>query len=149
MKEQLFKISLLKNEWLCEKNFDSTGGECRGGREKNREEGNWEQKDSPNPQCKHEAAPQQQKQDASVWWAVRQITPSAIFFLLFEQGAVKHRKACRIQHGLWGRSTMSSSSLQADSDVRRHLDALRHAGGFKRKYPWEPLLPDALGRHFV
>lgn len=36
------------------------------GDKKKQEGGNWEQRDSPNPQCKHEAAPRQQKQDASV-----------------------------------------------------------------------------------
>lgn len=38
-KSNFFKISLRKNERLCEKNSDSTGGESRGGmRKKNRKE---------------------------------------------------------------------------------------------------------------
>lgn len=42
------------------------GASVDGGREKKQKGGNWEQRDSPNPQCQHEAAPRQQKQDASV-----------------------------------------------------------------------------------
>lgn len=53
----------------------------------------------------------------------------------------ERKKSSRTQHGLWEILSKSSSLLQADSDVKRHLDALRHAGGLNESTPESRFFP--------